>query len=300
MVTRTKYLVVQLGHCYRTRGATGTAGEQEFATAVGKACIALIHGRGGWHVRLILADDHDRDHLHADAFVAIHADGSTNPNARGASVGYQTNAGRAFGHAWKRCYQARKWTGGFRGDNYTDALAQYYGVREAVEAGTAAAIIIEAGFLTNPGDRAILRAADGPARVALAIRDALGIPDHADNSQGGGAAPPAVRKRKDESMFFVRGNARRPWSDFVFKLIYPDEPGAIAVREHVPGPNDPGYLLAHVTGAGMDARTGRPWVVDQKVLDAVPFVSADALAAFKQRAADHVAAYEASQKASQK
>lgn len=283
---RTKHLVVQLGHCYRTRGATGTQGEQEFATRVGNACLALIHGRSGWMVRTVLADDHDPDHLYGDAFVAIHADGSTNPNARGASIGYRNNAGRAFGQAWKRCYQNRGWTGGFRPDNYTGALADYYGVREAVEAGTAAAFIVEAGFLTNPGDRAILTAADGAVRVAAAIRDALGI------REDSGAVPAA---RKDDSMFFVRGNARRPWSDFVFKVFFPDEAGAIAVREHVPSQNDPGFVLAHATGAGMDPRTGKPWTVDQAVLDALPFVSAEALAKFKERAADHVAQFRAQQ-----
>lgn len=167
-------LVVQLGHCYRRTGATGTAGEQEFATRAGAACADVLHGRGGWQVRQILADT-TKEAYRGDAFVAIHCDGSTNTGARGASVGYRTPEGQAFGQDWKRDYQARGWSG-FRPDNYTAALSGYYGTGYAREVGNRRAIIIECGFLTNPQDRAILLHPDSPYRVARAIGDALGIP----------------------------------------------------------------------------------------------------------------------------
>lgn len=166
-------LIVQRGHCYRKTGATGTAGEQAYATAVADACFRLLHGRSGWTVRPTLADE---NYYRGDAFVAIHCDGSTNSSARGASVGYRTPEGQAFGQAWKRAYQARGWTGGFRPDNYTTALAQYYGTGNAVAVGNRRAFIAECGFRTNPEDRALLDAPGGPERVALAIGDALGIP----------------------------------------------------------------------------------------------------------------------------
>lgn len=290
MTARTKVLVVQLGHCYRTSGATGTDGEQAFATRVGQACVRLINGRTDptgavWRVRLVLADDHDPDHLRGEVMAAIHADGSTNRNARGSSVGYQHPHGQAFGQSWKRHYQARGWTGGFRQDNYTGALANYYGVREAIAAGTLAAIIIEAGFLTNPADRALLTAGpplDGAERVALALRDAVGIPDGQD-------APEGVRE--DDSMRFVRGNAARPWSDFVFRMWWRED--GVLVRDHVPDPNNPGYLVSVLTGLGMDPQVNGPWVIDQRTVDRVPFVSKEAMAAFKVAADKHVADFKA-------
>lgn len=167
-------LVVQLGHCYRRTGATGTTGEQEYAAKVGDACKALLHSRGGWSVRLILADD-PAGYYAGDAFFAIHCDGSTSADARGASVGYRTPEGQVLAQAWKRAYAARGWPG-FRPDNYTDALRQYYGTGTAVNRGNRRAVILECGFRTNQGDRALLDGPGGPERVALSIGDALGIP----------------------------------------------------------------------------------------------------------------------------
>lgn len=169
-------LIVQQGHCYRTTGATGTDGEQSYATEVARRCVRLLDGRGGWRVRPTLADVND---YRGDAFVAVHCDGAVSSTARGASTGYQTSEGQAFAQAWKRAYAARGWPV-FRPDNYTSALANHYGVRNAVAVGTRRAIIIECGFLTSPVDRALLTGPGGPERVALAIGDALGITTEAD------------------------------------------------------------------------------------------------------------------------
>lgn len=193
-------LIIQQGHCYRTTGATGTTGEQQYATAVADQCMLLLNGKGGWSVRRTLADVND---YRADAFFAVHCDGSTNASARGASAGYRTPEGQGLAHAWQRAYAARGWTGGFRPDNYTAALQGYYGVRNAVAAGTRRAMIAECGFLTSPADRALLLDDDGPRRVALALGDALGIPHGADQPhekelldmdyllQGGTSGPPS-------------------------------------------------------------------------------------------------------------
>jgi hypothetical protein len=164
-------LVVQMGHCYRTTGATGTTGEQAYATLVGDACVRLLNGRNGWTVNKTLADEND---YAGSAFVAIHCDGSTSPSARGASVGYRTPEGQQFAQAWKQAYAARGWPM-FRPDNYTTALSGYYGTGNAVNAGNRRAFIAECGFRTNSQDRALLDAPGGPERVALAIGDALGI-----------------------------------------------------------------------------------------------------------------------------
>lgn len=197
-------LIVQMGHCYRTTGATGTDGEQNYATKVADACQRLLHGKGGWVVNPTLADEND---YRGDAFVAIHCDGSVSQSARGASIGYRTPEGQAFGQAWKRAYAARGWPGGFRPDNYTAALQGYYGVRNAVSAGTRRAFIAECGFLTNQQDRTALTTGLGVERVALAIGDALGIPHGWDDPE---------QDTKEKRMQFIRmdvpGAAEDRWA----------------------------------------------------------------------------------------
>lgn len=187
-------LIVQMGHCYRTSGATGTQGEQGYATVVAEACMALLHGVDGWIVRRTLADE---NYYRADAFAAIHCDGSLFPGARGSSVGYRTPEGQAFGQAFKRAYANRGWPV-FRPDNYTDALHGYYGVRNAVNAGTRRAIIIECGFRTNAEDRALLDGPVGPERVALSIGDALGI------------TTPITPKDDEDMMYLLQGGSGAP------------------------------------------------------------------------------------------
>lgn len=185
-------LVVQMGHVGRPHpygdGATwsvGTTGEQDFTRAAGLACVDLLHGRSGWEVVLIPADPGwpypstiggDPDAYRGDAFVAVHCDGSTNPDRDGASFGYLTG-GAGFARDVKARYLVRtgrpaSWC---EPDNYTSNLAGYYGNNLATKVGNTRACIFECGFLTNPADRAMLLGPSGPRNVALAIGDALGI-----------------------------------------------------------------------------------------------------------------------------
>jgi hypothetical protein len=165
-------LVVEKGHCYRTTGSTGTTGEQDYATLAANTIAAIIHGKEGWEVRQKLAD---AGSYSGDAFVAVHCDGSTNSTARGSSVGFQNNEGSTFGQAWMNGYAALGWTGGFRPPNYTEGLAEYYGVRNAISVSNRRAIIVECGFMTNPDDKALMTGPGGPERVANAIAFALGL-----------------------------------------------------------------------------------------------------------------------------
>jgi hypothetical protein len=162
-------LVIQMGHAGRTSGATGAPGEQAYTQRVGAACARLLN-RSGWTVRLIVADPPAAQYR-GDAFVAIHADGSTNPAVRGASVGYQNPEGGALAAAWKAAYPRRGFSGPWHPDNYTANLKGYYGVAAARAQDTKRACIIECGTITNAEDRALM----DPDRVALAIGDALGI-----------------------------------------------------------------------------------------------------------------------------
>lgn len=167
---------VQLGHCFRTRGATGTAGEQALVHAVGEEMRRLAHTHG-LRVNLLLADD---PVPWGNAFVALHADGSVNTAARGASCGYRTPEGGHYGGLWKIEHQRAGYPAGFRPDNYTPGLRSYYGHGRAVAAGTRAAAIVELGFLTNASDRAWLTNGENVTRMARALLRAsaqqVGVP----------------------------------------------------------------------------------------------------------------------------
>lgn len=253
-------LIIQMGHCYRRSGATGTDGEQTYATLVAGAAQRLLHGRGGWSVRPTLADIDD---YRADAFASIHCDGSDFSSARGASTGYQTAEGQAFAHAWKRAYAARGWPI-FRPDNYTASLAGYYGVRRAVSAGTRRAFIAECGFLTSPADRALLNAPGGPERVALAVGDALGIPHGWDKSDeddiGEDDMIVLLKGDKSDAVYVVKVDTDLHTTD---GLELRDSEGELAVAERV-------YLPASYGAALLKAK---PVVtVPQDALDAIPKV----------------------------
>lgn len=172
-------LVVQRGHVARTTGATGTSTpdgsltEQAFARLAADAIVeAMRPHRAEIEVRVIDADVATADY-DGDAFVALHCDGSTSPSARGASVGYRTSEGAALARLWKSAYADLGWTGGWAADNYTAALAGYYGCVRAVAEGNRPAVILEHGFLTSPDDAALLRPDAGPTRTALAVRRAV-------------------------------------------------------------------------------------------------------------------------------
>jgi hypothetical protein len=165
-------IVVQMGHCFRKTGATGTNGvdgnpnEQTFAHLAALAAAGRIEALGH-QVRIIHADESTSAYF-GDGFVAIHCDGSTSAAARGASVGYQTAEGASFAAMWKDQYHQAGWSG-FRPDNYTPSLAGYYGVRNAVVRGNRTAFIAECGFLTSPTDEALLTPPAGADRFARAL-----------------------------------------------------------------------------------------------------------------------------------
>lgn len=188
-------LVVQMGHVGRPPcpNSQGTAGEQTFTRRAADACVRLLHGRGGWTVKVIDADPNysavpkmggNPAYYRGDAFVAIHCDGSANPDRDGGSLGYRSG-GTGFARDLKAAYVRRTgrpatW---MEPDNYTTNLAQYYGTGIATSVGNPRAVILECGFLTNPADRAMLLDESGPDNVALAIGDALGIPTDAPPPQ---------------------------------------------------------------------------------------------------------------------
>jgi hypothetical protein len=171
-------VVLQRGHVPRTTGATGTAGidgnptEQTFAIAAAEATKRRLEAVPGVAVRVIDADVPNASYA-GDAFVAIHCDGNVNASAHGASLGWQSPEGKAFGDLWKRAYTDAGWTRGWRADNNTPGLGSYYGVRLAIQQGNRVAICCECGFLTNREDEALLTPPGGAERFATAIEQAV-------------------------------------------------------------------------------------------------------------------------------
>jgi hypothetical protein len=162
-------LVVQRGHVPRTTGATGGPGEQAMARRIARRIADYIDLVDGWVVRIIDADEPTHRYAGA-AFIALHGDAAASPSAGGASVGYRNREGRELAHAWKAAYAAAGWPHGWRTDNYTAALAGYYGTRQAVAAGNPRACIVEHGFMTNPTERKWI---DSDAGTEAAARAAV-------------------------------------------------------------------------------------------------------------------------------
>lgn len=186
---------IQRGHCFRRSGSTGTTGEQAYVDRVAKDAAGII-GREH-HVRVALADEPVQAGY--DLFIALHCDGSVSSSASGASVGYRTARGRNAAHLWKRRFVARGWPFEFRGDNYTAALAGYYGTGWA-EARGIPAFILEHGFLTNPTrDRRWLTSGEGRAASAHALADVMRI------YAGGTPTPDGTIDEEDTMGTLARG-----------------------------------------------------------------------------------------------
>ena len=94
-------IYLQMGHCFRNSGSTGTSGEQVFNKAVAARAARMLRDRG----HRVFVREADVGHFRTDVFAAFHADGSLSSDARGASVGHQDADGRRIGDAWKRAYQ---------------------------------------------------------------------------------------------------------------------------------------------------------------------------------------------------
>lgn len=167
-------IVIQRGHVPRKSGATGAPGEQQFATDTAAIAAPLLRAMG--HTVRVIDADEPRDQYRGDIFIAVHYDSSSSASASGASVGYQGKPGERLADMWSRAYVAEGWTRGFRADNYSANLAQYYGVREAIAAGNEAAIITESGFHSNPDDDELMTPGRTARSIARAVAEFTGSP----------------------------------------------------------------------------------------------------------------------------
>jgi hypothetical protein len=81
------------------------------------------------------------------AAIFIHFDGSDEPCSSGASVGYHTDASKAAADLWHTMYGS-VFPFGFKPDNFTQSLRDYYGFRQ-VHAQDGA-LVLELGEMTCP------------------------------------------------------------------------------------------------------------------------------------------------------
>lgn len=112
----------------------------------------------------------------ADAFIALHADGAQNQNARGYKLAAPRHASpestrllTAIGTEYGRRTQLP------RNNAITNAMRDYYafnsgGLEHAID-GHTPAVIVEMGFVTNARDRAML--SDRPDVIARALADGI-------------------------------------------------------------------------------------------------------------------------------
>jgi len=196
----------QLGHVPRTSGKTGTGGccgetEQDYVKRLFNTLEPKLQAAGHTPIK-ILADPPSYPAM--DVFVAFHCDGSDDSSSRGCSFGFHDDlnnaaASKAFGNRWRAEHNAAGFPGGNRPTNYTGALAHYYALRPASEAGADQAIVVEFGFLTNRADNDWLienvdRVANALVRTVVAFH--------------GGDAPPSEEELSvsdaDEIMTFLR------------------------------------------------------------------------------------------------
>lgn len=154
MPTPKKRILIQKGHVApREPGfesGTGTVREQELATKIAARLEALLSADGRF-VPIVVPGDIP-DGIKVDAAIFLHGDGSANPASSGYCFGYPDYAvnkrladliaaeiNRIEGHP------------PHRQDNYTGNLRNYYGYRRVDTEGPE--VLVEHGFLTNPGER---------------------------------------------------------------------------------------------------------------------------------------------------
>lgn len=153
--TRMTRILIQSGHLApREPGfesGTGTAHEAELALAIRTRLAALLRKDGRFSVTESPGDLPDG--WTGDVALFLHGDGSGNPAASGYCFGYQTLQGGRLAAFIAGEFQKIPGHPRHRTDNYTSDLRGYYGFRHV---NATSEVVIEHGFLTNPGERSWL------------------------------------------------------------------------------------------------------------------------------------------------
>lgn len=147
-------ILVQKGHVApREPGfeqATGTRYEQEFVTKVADALARIFEKDDRF--KAIIVPGNIPDGIKVEAALFLHGDGSVNPHATGYSFGYPDYiVNREFARLIDFEFQKIPGHPTHHRDNYTGDMSGYYGFRRVETLGPE--VLIEHGFLSNPGER---------------------------------------------------------------------------------------------------------------------------------------------------
>ena len=149
-----KRLLLQAGHVAPREigfeSGTGTSGEQTLVHPIEHELIQLLDRDGRFNVTHSHGDVPDG--WKGDLFLALHGDGSADPEASGFSFGYPPGCSecKRLADTFAAWYEQIPGAPKRRSDNYTDALSGYYGWRRT---DAPAKLLVEHGFLSNPGER---------------------------------------------------------------------------------------------------------------------------------------------------
>lgn len=125
----------------------GTAGERAWTPTVAAAAARALRAHG-LRVALLPADFPGTYDVKAAVF--IHFDGSVVPCQSAASVGYHSVNARRAARLWHRMY-GRVFPFGFKPDNFTQGLRDYYGFKQV--RASDGALVLELGEMTCPKQR---------------------------------------------------------------------------------------------------------------------------------------------------
>jgi hypothetical protein len=165
-------VLVQKGHVSPREpgfeGGTGTVKEQELVSLIGDALAALLNKDGRFEPIVVPGDIPDG--IKCDAAIFLHGDGSVNPFSTGYCFGYpEYGVNKELADLIAVEFDKIPGHPPHRQDNYTGALRQYYGYSRVNTPGPE--VLVEHGFLTNPGERLWLFA--NVQRLAVAEYRAL-------------------------------------------------------------------------------------------------------------------------------
>jgi len=177
------------------RGSTGAyaAGVQEYEVNLDVAQRAAGYLRGQGVAVDVLPATLPQSYL-ADAFVTIHADGNRSTQLSGFKIAghwREWEASKALEHALRSWYgpaSGLRWDG----DHISSNMRGYYGLsagryRHAISTYTPG-VILEMGYLTNPGDRRLM--IEQADRLARAIADGILMFLRSEPENGWPAPPP--------------------------------------------------------------------------------------------------------------
>jgi hypothetical protein len=128
----------------------GAAGERAWTPIVADDAARILR-LDGFRVAREPADFNGSYDVRAAVFV--HFDGNDVPCSSGASIGYDTAAGRRAAALWRKMYGS-EFPFRFQPDNFTSGLRAYYGYRQVRAAD--GALVLELGEVTCPQQRAWL------------------------------------------------------------------------------------------------------------------------------------------------